>query len=447
MSTTAVPKKAPESAKSDHTNNIDLIRRMGGTKGYDPMPPDQHAWPMKFGGTHVQMLWSWMCANTIARGRRSPYAVDEKGHDRHIEHAAADLNLDLANARRAWRTGCDMGLWKNGNVKDCKAKRRLYFSGEVKPKSNELDEPETNDGRTNGEKSLYRPFSPYIRQQILRLTSLKRRALLDRLQQEEVLQNRVIADFTEAVRTIFDQRQDTLFDQYRVKKIRINRKPDPKREARDQRIRSLVPVVERFVQTSFAFEAKEDCTSSPDGHVQTCVSSFTSSENYQREAGGHISDIENQKTAPVQNGRPARPPAKIPNSDEPESDILTDTLISCGFAHLEPAEVDQVRVALGKTGLRLFDGILRDRLTRGRIGLPVLVELAKKAQQTERRLDRRHAPRPPSEEYQRSAPPDEDPVISTQQCGKCGGKLETLKSGRVLPCACALRERSHAARI
>jgi hypothetical protein len=51
---------------------------------------------------------------------------------------------------------------------------------------------------------------------------------------------------------------------------------------------------------------------------------------------------------------------------------------------------------------------------------------------------------PPAVEYL-SAPADDDPVISTEQCLKCGGVIETYRSGEVSRCACAARRVAHAA--
>src|SRR5262249_75875 len=79
-------------------------------------------------------------------GHRSAYAVDEKGAERHIEHAAADLGMDLANAYLYWRKGVNLGLWRNGTAGE--GKRRLYLCGKVVPKVDEEDEDKLQP--TNG---------------------------------------------------------------------------------------------------------------------------------------------------------------------------------------------------------------------------------------------------------------------------------------------------------
>src|SRR5512132_958284 len=85
------------------TTHEALMRAMGSTKGFDPMPPDQYLsyqdkrYPLKI------RFWAWLCAHTIRLGHRSPWAVGRKGQELHIEHAAADLDVDVANLREARR--------------------------------------------------------------------------------------------------------------------------------------------------------------------------------------------------------------------------------------------------------------------------------------------------------------------------------------------------------
>lgn len=105
-------------AQNSHARNMALVSSTGGTKGYTPLPPDQHAWPLvrkirnKLRLPYVVVLWSWMVEHTYRYPYNSPYPVDVNGNDLFLDDFAEFARIDPANARRAWRHGESVGLWQ-----------------------------------------------------------------------------------------------------------------------------------------------------------------------------------------------------------------------------------------------------------------------------------------------------------------------------------------------
>src|SRR3954454_20327661 len=80
----------------------ELMKAMGG-RSWNPIPPDQHKWPMK--NTSVPplfRLWSWMLEHSIRKGRRKGYVCNDHGEAMTIIHAADQLGMDHGGCRRAW---------------------------------------------------------------------------------------------------------------------------------------------------------------------------------------------------------------------------------------------------------------------------------------------------------------------------------------------------------
>jgi hypothetical protein len=257
------------------------MKALGSKGGYfDPIPPDQHAWPMMLAtnpGINVFRLWSWMCAHTIRKGRRKGYVCDERGRPLSVEDAAVDLKMDPGVCRRAWRDGFALGLWRKGtNAAD---KRQLFLNAKVVPvpagleeeqgdqESQEEDDSNTEKGEEKAKLVCTDLFPPYLRLQIKRLPKAKRKNFETEYERNERLYKDVHADVTVAVRLIFDQRENTIFDKFGIKKIREEHKPKngaAKSPVRVKLVQEFLPGLEKFVQT---FEERSVQTS--DGSVQT----------------------------------------------------------------------------------------------------------------------------------------------------------------------------------
>jgi hypothetical protein len=123
MSAAAATPPAPSRAKP--LSPSELMEAMKSTRGFDPMPPDQHEWQQEEGEPPLYRLWSWMCGQTIRQGRRREFAVDEQGNPRRLKDAARDLRMDLPQVSKLWAWGEKKGLWhRNGGPE-------LYLNGNV----------------------------------------------------------------------------------------------------------------------------------------------------------------------------------------------------------------------------------------------------------------------------------------------------------------------------
>lgn len=143
--------------------------------------------------------------------------------------------------------------------------------------------------------------------------------------------------------------------------------------------------------------------------------------------------------------KPASQPASPPEDAE---DSLVTALVNRGFGYIEPKDLAELRTRLAQTPLDLFFRLLDDRLTRGRIGIPILLDKATQArkthdrEKTQTKNGKGTIPTWSSEPELSPPDPDADPVVSSQACGVCGGRIETYRSGVVSQCACALRRQS-----
>jgi len=271
--------------------NVDLMRMIGSTRGYDPIPPDQYLTYQDQRYAPKLRLWAWMLSRTIRQGYRSPHAVDQNGHALGLQHAAADLGMDVANVYRAWRE-----LEVEGRVK--REGNRLRICGDVR-----LPESVSEKGEDEANKIVCTDNLPtYILKQIKELSPELREKFLRRKESEERLEKSLIADFTASVRIVFTQRQDTLFREFGLKKIREEhpaRAKQPPNDDRRERINAIVPVVEKFVQTTFDFSVQTQngvCTKSDFDLVQTTASLLTT-EKRERVSSSSGSIVEGNPTA------------------------------------------------------------------------------------------------------------------------------------------------------
>lgn len=250
--------KSNQQPQSEYQRVRALMKEIGSPDGFDPLPPSQHRWMMDPDVPGLQRFWGWMIAHTVHWGHRSAFAIDKSGIELHIEHAAKDLEMDLANAYHYWRLGLRRGLWRNGQPSE--GVRRLYLTGKV-PKFR----------RTEGdEKSVHTIFSAAILKQINGLSAEQKKALRDSLEAEIKLEKDVQAALVAANRAVFIQRQDSIYSQYGVNPSRQEHvKPGENpadAEARRSRIEPIRAPIELYVETirNFVQSApKTPCTDSP----------------------------------------------------------------------------------------------------------------------------------------------------------------------------------------
>lgn len=232
-----------QAPKSDYQSVTKLMKAMGSKTGFDPLPPDQHAWTMREGEPSLYRLWGWMCAHTVHWGHRSPFAISQDGDALHIENAAEDLGMDEANAYRTWREGLRRGLWRNGTKSE--GKRRLYLCGEVVESPDLTPDVEPKTVCTDS-------LPPYILKQIKDWPSEKRQEFLTEHALHVRVQNTTLAELMAAGRLILGQVEDSRFERWGLAKNRQDHTPKLSPEelqARQARLPVILPVVQRYVQT------------------------------------------------------------------------------------------------------------------------------------------------------------------------------------------------------
>lgn len=226
------------------------MKAMGSKKGFDPIPPDQHSWTLASGQPPLLRMWGHMCAHTIRKGHRKPYAVDAHGKPITLEDIARDLKMDPALCRRTWRDGMRIGLWRKGtNAKD---KRYLYLNGQVIPVVLSEEEQRIENEDDNTEKDCTILFAPYISKQIKQLPKERREMLMSRFRLIFSLKKEIHANLQAATRLIFDQKENNIFSEFGIKKIREERKNGKSTDEpqdRAARVLTVLPSVERIVQS------------------------------------------------------------------------------------------------------------------------------------------------------------------------------------------------------
>jgi hypothetical protein len=281
----SAPQRKQPASEGDtgQLSSAQLMRDMGSTKGFDPIPPDQYLAYRDKRYAPVQRLWAWVLSKTIRHGHRSPYCVDEQGNELWIKHAATDLNMDQANVRHAW-----VELEREGRVE--RDGRRLLLKGTVV-----LPEVQANKRRSEVYINL---FPPYLAKQIKRLPDDRREALLTEYDRERTTEAKVMAEAAAGVRSIFDQRKDSVLTRFGVKKIR-----DKKRRPEES---PFVPVIAEFVQRFIQTPASPDlrvCDIPKNGHVQTSASLLPSETEEPRGSAAAALSVTEAAEAPAHSRR------------------------------------------------------------------------------------------------------------------------------------------------
>lgn len=290
---------------------VGLMRKMG-VKGhpFDPMPPAQHRWQSGKGEPPLYRIWSWMCGHTIHYGYRCEYAVTPDGAELHLEHIATDLEMDVHNVRLVWKEGVAKGLWRNGNKPE--ERRRMYLCGTVTPQAADKSTEEAAAGVCTN------PLKPYILNQINKLSSDRQREFWGAYERQQRLRKDVQAELIAASRLILDQREDTLFSEFGINKIR-EKKKDPEPE-RVERLNGLFSHLQGFVQTL------ESSVQSPEFAVYNAANSDRTNpatlltEKIQKEREERASSYSGAPApgvrTPSSNGQ--KPAGSVPAAAEPE---------------------------------------------------------------------------------------------------------------------------------
>jgi hypothetical protein len=221
-------KKPPHRQNGESSPLQDFAREVGSTKGTDPIPPDQYLTYQDKRYPPAIRLWAWMLANTIRQGRRKAWAVDEKGNPLNLQRAAADLDMDEGNIRRAWRQlEIENRVRRDG--------RKLRICGDFKlPKPGPLvkiDTPTENPPDAEGEESEDEDVDagakkdpvkkkrsevctdlekPYIALKLNTLDTKVRNSTVAEYLREDLAEKKCKAEAMAAIRGIFAPRKDSI---------------------------------------------------------------------------------------------------------------------------------------------------------------------------------------------------------------------------------------------
>jgi hypothetical protein len=199
-----------------------LMREIGSKHGYNPVPPAQTKWimgiledPRVAHPLSLIRMWALIVDNTLDWGssrytadfgQRTPYAtLNRKGRALTLEHIAAELEMHIANARKVFQEGIDVGLWRRGSEDE--GEERVYICGETKPQIR----PESPD------KKYVHTFSEqppsYVIKHLETLTKEKRTEFMTRWEQTARLEKAALAGIVAQTREIINQVQDTLIEE------------------------------------------------------------------------------------------------------------------------------------------------------------------------------------------------------------------------------------------
>jgi hypothetical protein len=240
-------------SSSDYMRVVELMKEMnsrdsrGHAAGFDPIPPSQHEWQASKGEPPKYRGWSWMLGHTVKRGHRTAFATNREGRELHIEHMAADLQMDLANAYKVWKQLCADGICRPGTEQE--GERRMYLCGNVKPKeeNEEKGEGEAKDeDYANPEQIVCTYNLPSRMSKEIKDWPRERRVeLRDSLEITRTMDRSLNAALMAARRTIVIQEEDTILARFGLKRNRQeHQKADEKPEELAERRARISPLLE-----------------------------------------------------------------------------------------------------------------------------------------------------------------------------------------------------------
>jgi hypothetical protein len=262
------PERVPRKGSNDHFEAYELMKKMGSKNGYSPMPPDQHRWQMGKGEAPLHRIWAWLACHTIAWGHRQDgYAIGKDGRELHMEHLAADLEMDTSNCYRTWKQGLAMGVWRNGTAEE--GERKLYFNGSVpipkgEEKANQIVCTDNLPAR--------------IAKQIKDWPKERREQFTNEWRALDGLGRELTSKLVASGRSYIEREQDTLLARYDVKaihQVHIKKGETPKdAAARRAQVEPFFDLIELSVQTiRDAVQSRNGSLyNGQNGAVQTAVS-------------------------------------------------------------------------------------------------------------------------------------------------------------------------------
>jgi len=413
--------------------NTQLMKEMGSKTGrYDPEPPAQWQWQLDH-GTPAERMIAWLKSKTVAFGHGTAYAAED-GKALYLDKAAKDLGWSDKTAQNVASE-----LVGQGRIRLDRNNKRIYLRAEVMPQK------QTEDGRNLGEiPTLYNGIFPdYVIDFIGKLPPEKQESAVLKYAPYWKWHCGFMRDTVAAARSISSAFEDNILREIGMDKKRL---PGWHQPATPGGIQLQLLELPDFVQSNGLYTGENGSvqTETPVCTPSASLLSYSDTDNYTDKSVSQSNDQEEDKTdrpdlSPLldafqQIGQPAV-------NDHEAYEILA--LAQKATPELE-LKSPEVAAAVVQRGAKLGKGITSPiRFLRTDIPRYVKSQAFKRWLSGQRSVRKNGA----AVEYELPSPPDDDPVVSAKQCGKCGGTTETLKSGRVLACACSLRERSHAATL
>lgn len=286
---------APAPKKREHLGLSEFARRLGSTKGVDPIPPDQYLYFLGKKEPPLQRLLALVRACTIQRGRWSEYCVDEKGKPLRLADLERLLEMEHGNFKRTLREAVSRGLIRvgpgeasqNRSGHNSRHPERVYLCGTVK-ESIGYEQGEEKGGVCTDSSSHLSP----MQRKILAGWPQERK---DRFYAEFVpavkYKKQLEAEAIAQARHIGDRALDQVFSAHSLPKIRLATQP-PQPQLIQLTLSggssSMSTQLDGSVQTpSVQTRADESVPTEKRGSVLTSAS-LLSSDNYQRTSVGRL---------------------------------------------------------------------------------------------------------------------------------------------------------------
>jgi hypothetical protein len=338
---------AAPSTPNEQSKFSKLMKAMGSSDGFDPIPPAQYLCFLHKDAPPLQRLLAWVRSKTIRKGHWSAYCVDESGNELHLKDLGKALDWDKANVHRTWGDAETKGLVRREGAKLC-------LCGSVLP-SQLTDSKEALSVQTT--------FSPDLRRQIAKLSKAERVKFETQYKLFEAFKKPLEAQAMAEARRIEERLEDTILSTYGLRKSRPIRTID---EKKPQLLHMELKETPNFVQTT----ATKDCTDYVSEVVQGDFSAVQGS------AGRPIISVFTPDTD--SHAAAAIKATELPAPDRSDENGLLLLLSELTARNLTIAESYGERIVRELHGapIEAFLAVLNRRMKHGSIGTGVLTKIA-----------------------------------------------------------------------
>lgn len=194
-----------------------LMKEMGSTKGFDPIPPDQYLF-FRNDSDPEQRVLAAARATTIRQGYRRPFMADGQGRPLSLNEIAKLVGMDPRNLTNTMKSLCDKGL-----IRVEKKPYRVMLCGKITHKTAKLvtDVESLTYVRTKSEKSWTRYEIPSYSLRLIQTWPKDRQEVFFRKHKDWWERTRELElEAMTFARIISSQEEDTLFSEFGLQKKR-----------------------------------------------------------------------------------------------------------------------------------------------------------------------------------------------------------------------------------